>query len=270
MSSSRRPWYPWYPKDFVVDEKVQALSPLAELLYRRALDVMWQANTCQLPNNSQKLANQIGKGLSQQQFESAWSEIQFEGFELFKTTEDGLWIYSKRLLIEAEKIENIQEKRRELGQKGGLAKATAIAKAKAQANAKQNDSHTDTYTEKDKDLSSSGDEVEDIQKDGVDFLITHKKRKLNGKRFQSFTLFWDAFDYKQGKREAADAWYDIPQLTESLVAQIVQAAKAEAANRKELIAKGKTPKMAQGWISGRRWEDEQLPEVRKPIAVGVC
>ena len=143
MSSSRRPWYPWYPKDFIVDEKVQALSPIAELLYRRALDVMWQANACQLPDNCQKLANQIGKGLSQQEFEKAWSEIQFPGFELFKKTEDGLCIYSKRLREEAQKIESIQEKRKEFGKKGGLAKATA----KAKANGKQNGSHTDTYTD---------------------------------------------------------------------------------------------------------------------------
>jgi len=29
-----------------------------------------------------------------------------------------------------------------------------------------------------------------------------------------------------------------------------------ANNRPELINKGQTPKMAQGWISARRWEDE--------------
>jgi len=116
---------------------------------------------------------------------------------------------------------------------------------------------------------SSEDEVDRVKGDGIDFLITKKKRKLNGKRFQSFTLFWEAFNYKQGKREAADAWYDIPQLTDALVAQIVKSAKAEADNRKDLIAKGKTPKMAQGWISGRRWEDEQAPGRRKPVPVAV-
>lgn len=129
--------------------------------------------------------------------------------------------------------------------------------------------HTDTSPEKDevspekvckvkeskvKELpSSSGDEV---GVDGVDFLLTRKKRKLNGKRFKSFMEFWEVFEYKKGKREAADAWYDIPTLTESLVGNIIQSAKAEAYHRKELIAKGKTPKMAQGWISGYRWEDQ--------------
>lgn len=104
----------------------------------------------------------------------------------------------------------------------------------------------------DKPLSSSGDEV-----DGVDFIFTKKKRRLNGKRWESFKLFWDAFDHKKGKREAADAWYDIPTLTDKLVEQILKAAKIEAQGRPDKIRKNKTPIMAQGWISGCRWEDEE-------------
>ncbi|GAG82373.1 unnamed protein product [marine sediment metagenome] len=33
MSAIYRPWYKWYPKDFMADEKVRALSPMAELVY---------------------------------------------------------------------------------------------------------------------------------------------------------------------------------------------------------------------------------------------
>jgi hypothetical protein len=150
MSSTRRPWYPWYPKDFNSDEKVQALSPLAELLYRRALDVAWQANGCLLLNVCQKLANQIGKGLTEKEFENAWAEIQFSGFELFKTTKDGKWLYSERLRREAEKIENIQKTRSEFGKKGAQAKAKASAKAKAKQKPKQSASHTYSYTDKEK------------------------------------------------------------------------------------------------------------------------
>ena len=135
MSSNRRPWYPWYPKDFVVDEKVQSLSDDAELLYRRALDVMWQANALQLPNHCLKLANILARNWSQERFESAWSEIQFKGFELFKVTEDELWIYSKRLRIEAEKIENIQKKRSEAGILGGKTRPKQMP-SKCQANDK--------------------------------------------------------------------------------------------------------------------------------------
>lgn len=89
-----------------------------------------------------------------------------------------------------------------------------------------------------------------------EFYITKKGRKLNGKRLQGFNLFWDAFNYKKGRAEAADAWFDIPTFTDGLVEKIIKAAKLEALNRKDIIEKGRTPKMAQGWISGRRWEDE--------------
>lgn len=107
-------------------------------------------------------------------------------------------------------------------------------------------------------LSSSVDEA---------FYETKRKRKLTGKRLETFSQFWDAFDYKAGKAEAADAWLDIPELTKSLVDIIIYKAKAEAAVRKDIIAAGKTPKMAQGWISGKRWENE-VPS--QPTKADVC
>lgn len=106
---------------------------------------------------------------------------------------------------------------------------------------------------KDKNLSASGDAG---QVEEGDFLLTKKRRKLSGKRLETFTSFWTAFDLKKGKAEAADAWLDIPQLTVALVAQIIEAAKREASERSAQIAKGHTPKWAQGWLTARRWEDE--------------
>lgn len=113
---------------------------------------------------------------------------------------------------------------------------------------------------KDKTFSSSSDEV---GSDGSVF-FTKKKRKLSGKRLESFLLFWDAFDYKSGKAEAADAWLDIPVLNQTLVSEIIKSATLEAGRRKQLIEDGKTPKMAQGWLSARRWEDEILSGAAKP------
>lgn len=105
----------------------------------------------------------------------------------------------------------------------------------------------------DKTLSASGDAEQE-------FFLTKKKKRLAGKRLETFNLFWDAFGYKKGKAEAADAWLDIPSMTMSTVGEIVAAAKMEAENRHKLEAAGKTPKMAQGWLSGRRWEDERESE----------
>ena len=150
MSSSRRPWYPWYPRDYNQDEKVRMLSDDAELIYRRALDVLWQANDLQLPSNCYKLANALARGWDTKRFELAWSEIQTPGFELLKTTDDGLWVYSKRLKKEAEKIESLCQQRKIIGKKGGQAKAKQLvskSSPKALANGYQNPTHTDTDTD---------------------------------------------------------------------------------------------------------------------------
>ena len=93
--------------------------------------------------------------------------------------------------------------------------------------------------------------------DGPPCLMTRKRRKLEGKTLEWFGQFWDAFAYKRGKAEAADAWLGIMGLNQELVDhQIVPAARREAARRPRLRKAGQTPKMAQGWLSGRRWEDE--------------
>ena len=60
------------------------------------------------------------------------------------------------------------------------------------------------------------------------FYLTRKGRKLNNKRLDSFNLFWDSFNYKKGRAEAADSWLDIPTLADSLVNIILKAAKTEA------------------------------------------
>lgn len=99
--------------------------------------------------------------------------------------------------------------------------------------------------------------------DGQCFL-TRKKRKLTGKRLAAFERFWEAFADKRGKAEAADAWLDIPSLTDAIVLDIINGAKGYAKRRHDLLAIGQTPKMAQGWISGRRWEDEPLGNMREP------
>ena len=89
-----------------------------------------------------------------------------------------------------------------------------------------------------------------------EYFLTRKKRKLTGKRLDAFNTFWEKFDYKKGKAEAADAWIDIPELTIALCDRINLAAEIEAKRRPEIELSGKIPKMAQGWITARRWEDE--------------
>lgn len=102
-----------------------------------------------------------------------------------------------------------------------------------------------------------------------DVYKTKKGRKLTGKKLQQFNRFWTAYAYQKGKAEAADAFLDIQGFNDELLEVIVTAATAEAASRTAALAQGKTPKMAQGWLSGRRWEDEALdstPTVASQVA----
>lgn len=93
--------------------------------------------------------------------------------------------------------------------------------------------------------------------------FSKKKRKLSGKRLDSFLKFWHDFDYRKDKASAADSWLDIPQLTDSLVEEICRSARKEASERQQKIDKGLTPIYAQGWLSARRWEDQDNTQ-KKP------
>jgi len=81
-------------------------------------------------------------------------------------------------------------------------------------------------------------------------------RRLTGAALEAFEAFWEAFAYKRGKAEAADAWLDLWPLPGGTLERVLRAARSEAGQRAALLARGRTPKMAQGWLAGRRFEDE--------------
>ncbi|MCG7989395.1 MAG: helix-turn-helix domain-containing protein [Candidatus Thiodiazotropha weberae] len=109
-------------------------------------------------------------------------------------------------------------------------------------------------TEQGKDkISASGDAVavnDEVEK----FYITKRKRKLKCQQLERFNEFWETFELKRGKPEAADAWLDA-KVTEDLFPTIITAARHEALIRRKQGENGPAPKWAQGWLSGRRWED---------------
>lgn len=102
------------------------------------------------------------------------------------------------------------------------------------------------------DIYSAAETAVDV--DETKTYFSKKGRKLRGKVLEDFNIFWDAFAYKKGRAEAADAFLTIYSSHNFLA--ILDGAKKEAVNRQSIIDKGLTPIMAQGWISGRRWEDE--------------
>lgn len=119
--------------------------------------------------------------------------------------------------------------------------------------------------DKNKDIPSTATEVpeHEIEVPKIEFYLTAKKKKLTGKRLETFNKFWEAFNYKKSKSEAADAWLAIPLLNGIIFAAIIKAAEHEAIQRPQILNTGKTPKMAQGWITSKRWEDEFIEA--KPI-----
>lgn len=142
------------------------------------------------------------------------------------------------------------------GQQTGQQADNKRTTSEHQSDTNKNVKHRRTKEQKDKENIPHADGVTDHVQGDDPFYLTKKKRKLQGKRLVTFNRFWDAFAYPKGKAEAADAWLDIPTLTDALVDTIVTAAETEAANRASVLANGQTPKWAQGWITGRRWEDK--------------
>ena len=118
------------------------------------------------------------------------------------------------------------------------------------------------HKEEENSASASPDAVSDQE----EFYLTKRGKKLSGKKLSTFNRFWKSFAFTRGKAEAADAWLNIPDLTDSLVEKILVAAEAEAAARPVLVASGHSPKWAQGWLSGRRWEDEPIQPTAQPAS----
>lgn len=89
------------------------------------------------------------------------------------------------------------------------------------------------------------------------FYITVRGNKLQGKLYDGFIKFWEIFNYKRGKAAAAEEWFRLNITDDETLDQIYFAAGIESQNRAAIKAKGLTPKMAQGWLKERRYEDEQ-------------
>jgi hypothetical protein len=83
-----------------------------------------------------------------------------------------------------------------------------------------------------------------------------RRRWLSPEQSALFLAFWKAWADPRGRAEAAWAFSEIVGFSADLVRErIIPAASAYAIEREELKRQGRTPKMAQGWLNGRRWED---------------
>ena len=72
---------------------------------------------------------------------------------------------------------------------------------------------------------------------------------------EKFKIFWEVWNDKTGRTGALKSFQKI-KLTDELFDKIIIGAKTYADNRPTLISKKLTPKMAQGWLTDKRWEDD--------------
>lgn len=92
---------------------------------------------------------------------------------------------------------------------------------------------------------------------------TLQKKKTYTPKFKEFIV---AFGDNRGQKPAYEkSWCKIPDLTDELCEKIIEGAKRYAVERQNILARGGTPKMAQGWLTDRRWEDEIIPQLPKPL-----
>lgn len=76
-----------------------------------------------------------------------------------------------------------------------------------------------------------------------------------------FEKFWAAYDFKAGKAAAIRAWKRLTEAEKVLATE-------KAAEYRRLTAGSTAIKHAQGWLNGRRWEDD--PEAWRRQGQGVA
>lgn len=84
---------------------------------------------------------------------------------------------------------------------------------------------------------------------------TNYYAQLSADQQPLFDRFWQAFNHKAGRNEAAMSWMKIAP-DQAMAEQIISAAEAEAMRA---LPQGQSRKMAQGWLNERRWEDHIRP-----------
>lgn len=119
-----RPWYPFYPSDYERDTKF--LSPMADLVYRRLLDLYWQ-NQGPIPLNYTAIALAI-------RLDTRVVKRYLHGELSPYWVASDAHLINDRMDAEIKKSDAIHEVRAKAGKYGGLAKAKANAKANAVAN----------------------------------------------------------------------------------------------------------------------------------------
>jgi len=76
--------------------------------------------------------------------------------------------------------------------------------------------------------------------------------ELDERQKRFFNAFWEAFNFKQARNEAAQAWLALGALTNDDYQKIIAAAEREAKRQRP---EGQARMFAQGWLNRKRFDD---------------
>lgn len=105
MKDNKRPWFKFYPRDWLSDEKVRSVSFRARGVYMEILCLMWKSRTCKLPYDLKRLSRMVG--MPQDEFIKIWDELMHPTARIFSVKKGK--VQSDRLLLEKLELERIKK-----------------------------------------------------------------------------------------------------------------------------------------------------------------
>ncbi len=276
------------------------LNPLEHYIYRSLIDLYYMDEK-PIPKKTQWVIRRLGLG-------SGWNNMGYEQCEkylknvlddYFLDTEDGfLHVKIEEDLKQYKKTSN---KNRENGKKGGRPKKlinqqlSEISETQTKPNGNpkkpsgfrvgtqseptRNPNHKPITNNQEKKEKKLKNKEKKVSSENDQEYLTAKGKKLTGQNLKNFEIFWETFDYKKSKSSAADSWLKIPwkkssepdakSCNQKIFESILKSAEFEAQTRQAKILTGQIPKMAQGWLTERRWEDPilitQVDDISPPL-----
>ena len=264
------PYIQLYISDYLAD--TAHLTAAQNGAYLLLIFNYWQRGQA-LRNTNNRLANVVRMSADE------WADAEPVLREFFHVDDD-IW-YHKRIENDLDLVRQKNEKNSRSGKLGAVKRWEKIANAKrthseriANASRTNSQEEEEEEEEEEKNIKPFAHQKTDVPDDDVskppekpkpkeeNFYLSAKKKKLRGKTLDGFNRFWNSFGYPPGKSRAADAWLQV--YREDILETIITGASHTARERPGLMAEGRTPIYAQGWLTGRRWEDLQETEKLQP------
>lgn len=225
----KAPAYQWYPKDYISDSAVMAMTLEAQGLYRFLLDVCWLDGG--LPMRSHELWR-IGRCDSLEHFEQLWPAIAPKFYE-----KDGK--YQNRRLDEERKKQANNRKQRQLAAE----KRWKLEQDSRNANALREQC-----------LSSSSSTASST---ATAVSKTPRRSASSSVLAPGFVEFWTAYPKHRSRADAEKAWNKLAP-DAGLQQQILAALAWQVKSPDWMKDNGQYVPLPASWLRARRWEDEPV------------